>query len=199
MLREILPGIHHWTVVWPQYRMESYWLRTDSETVVIDANESEDAYNIGESSRCTAVIVTSGWHERSALLFSKRTGAPVFVPEGHAKRLEVVESYDTYGDGDRLPGGLKAIAVFGEAALLSNLHGGTLIVGDALGTSAKWTPKGEALGFHPGSSREVSIDGAGRLLEHEVENLLPAHGPPLLGDAKAKLADAVVAAESASG
>ena len=198
MLQEILPGIHHWTVVWPEFRLESYWLRTGSESVVIDAHEGAALDDIWDSGDCSAVIITSRWHERSSLLFSKRTGATVFVPEGHERGLELVESYETYGDGDRLPGGLRAIRVFGEAALLSDLHGGTLIVGDGLGTTAKWTPKGEAIGFHPGSAREVFIEGAGRLLEHEFENLLPAHGPPLLGDAKAKLAEAVAAAASAS-
>ena len=198
MLQEILAGIHHWTVAWPEYRLESYWLRTDSESVVIDANEGEALDDIWESGSCRAVIITSGWHERSALLFSKRTGASVFVPVGHEKELELVESYETYGDGDRLPGRLRAIAVFGEAALLSDLHGGTLIVGDALVTTVKSTPKGDAIDLHAGSEREVFIEGAGRLLEHEFENLLPAHGPPLLGNAKAKLAAAVAAVASES-
>ena len=28
MMTEVLSGLFHWYVVWPEYRLESYWLRT---------------------------------------------------------------------------------------------------------------------------------------------------------------------------
>ena len=148
-MTEVLPGLFHWYVVWPEYRLECYWLRTEEGSVLIDPLEGIGLDEIEQAGDCRAVIITSHWHERSALLFAKRTGAPIYVPEGHTDRLELVETYHTYRDGDTLPGGLRAIWVLDECALLSELHGGTLFVGDALGTTGKWAPGGIPLGLHP--------------------------------------------------
>ena len=149
MMTEVLPGLFHWYVVWPEYRLECYWLRTEEGSILIDPLEGIGLDEIEQAGDCRAVIITSHWHERSALLFAKRTGAPIYVPEGHTDRLELVETYHTYRDGDALPGGLRAIWVLDECALLSELHGGTLFVGDALGTTGKWVPGGIPLGLHP--------------------------------------------------
>ena len=148
------------------------------------------------------------------MLFAKRTGAPIYVPAGHTDRLELVESFRTYRDGDELPCGLKAIWVLDECALLSELHGGTLFVGDALGTTAKWTSGGIRrghrrdyyklgtaanwtpgripLGLHPrGLPPRTMLSPAGilgHLLDYEFRNLFPAHGLGLIGDGKTRVA-----------
>ena len=133
MMTEVLPGLFHWYVVWPEYRLDCYWLRTEDGSVLIDPLEGIGLDEIEQAGDCRAVIITSSWHERSALLFAKRTGAPIYVPEGHTDRLELVETFRTYRDGDALPGGLRAIWVLDECALLSELHGGTLFVGGCAG------------------------------------------------------------------
>ena len=190
MMTEVLPDLFHWHVMWPEYRLESYWLRTESGSVLIDPLEGEGLGVIAQAGDCRAVVVTNGWHERSALLFAKRTGAPIYVPAGHEQLLELVKSFHAYQDGDELPCGLQAIWVketeFGECALLSEVHGGTLFVGDALGTTAKWTPGGIPLGLHP-SAKGSPAEVLGHLLEREFQNLFPAHGPGLIGDGKTKL------------
>ena len=179
MMTEVLPGLFHWYVVWPEYRLECYWLRTEDGSVLIDPLEGIGLDEIEQAGDCRAVIITSHWHERSALLFAKRTGAPIYVPEGHTDRLELVETYHTYRDGDALPGGLRAIWVLDECALLSELHGGTLFVGDALGTTGKWAPGGIPLGLHPrGLPPRTTLSPAeilGHLLDYEFRNLFPAH------------------------
>ena len=192
MMTEVLSGLFHWYVVWPEYRLESYWLRTESGSVLIDPLEGIGLDEIEQSGDCRAVIITSSWHERSALLFAKRTGAPIYVPAGHTDRLELVESFRTYRDGDELPCGLKAIWVLDECALLSELHGGTLFVGDALGTTGKWVPGGIPLGLHPrGLPPRTMLSPAGilgHLLDYEFRNLFPAHGLGLIGDGKTRVA-----------
>ena len=81
MMTEVLPGLFHWYVVWPEYRLECYWLRTEEGSVLIDPLEGFGLDEIEQAGDCRAVIITSHWHERSALLFAKRTGAPIYVPE----------------------------------------------------------------------------------------------------------------------
>ena len=87
-----------------------------------------------------AIVLTVGWHERQAHLFAQRTGARVFVPAEDTCMLETLEVFETYGDGMELPLGLRAVGVpgltRGEQALLAPCQGGTLLVGNALGTTA---------------------------------------------------------------
>ena len=194
-MHELLPGVFRWTVVWPDwFPLESYWVRTDAGSVLVDPVESSRLHAIEDARDLRAVIITDASHERSARLFAKRTEAPIYVPADSAPNIEDLDCFHTYDDGDRLPCDLLAIGVpgssVGEQALLSPLHGGTLFVGDALGTTAKWTPAGEALGAHPTRHRTPNQSLA-HLLDHEFENLLPGHGLPILGGAKGLLADLI--------
>ncbi len=194
-MNELLPSVFHWTVVWPDlFPLESYWVRTAAGSALIDPIERGGLGAIEVAGDVRAVIITSAWHERSARLFAKRTGASIHVPADHVGRIEDLDSFETYGDGDTLPADLIAIDVGGgspgEHALLSPLHGGTLFVGDGLGTTAKWTPGGIPLGAHPRAHPNPGRSLA-HLLDHEFENLLPGHGPPIVGGAKADLADLI--------
>ena len=147
-------GLHHWRVIWSGiWSLECYLLRTESGAVIVDPIESGDLGLIDTTPDIRAVVVTSGWHERSSRLFGKRTGAPVFVPEEDLCMFEDLGPHKTYKDGDTLPGNLRAIGVpgltRGEQALFSDSNGGTLFVADCLGTTAKWAPGGMPLGGHP--------------------------------------------------
>ncbi len=190
-MEEILPGIFQWRIVWPdRWSLESYFLRTDAGSVLIDPIESMALDEVDRAGDVAAVVLTVGWHERSARLFARRTGAQVFVPAADTHMIEDLDAYQTYGDGDDLPCGLKAIGVpgltAGEQALLWPGHGGTLFVGDALGTTAKWAPDGIPIGGHPnGHPRPVQT--LSHLLEFGFENLLPGHGDALLGGARGEL------------
>jgi len=195
MITEVLPGIHHWSVWWPgDYSLESYLLRTHEGSVLIDPIESSGLGAIEDAGDVRAVVLTNAWHERSARLFAKRTGAPIYVPADDVRRFEDLDSFVTYGDGDTLPCDLAAIGVPGcspgEQALLSPLHGGALFVGDALGTTAKWTPGGIPLGAHPGGHPNPRQSLA-HLLHYEFRNLMPGHGPPYLGYAKERLSELI--------
>jgi glyoxylase-like metal-dependent hydrolase (beta-lactamase superfamily II) len=213
MIKEVLPGIHHWSVWWPDdFSLESYLLRSEDGTVLIDPMD----YGV-DVSDVVAIVVTCVGHERSARVFASESGAPTYLPELDARWVEDSASFEVYANGDDLPGGLKAIEISGgekkEFAVLSPLHGGTLFIGDALGTMGKWTPGevspgsrrplGGPIGGHPRRHPHPSQSLA-HLLDLEFQNLLPGHGPPYLGYAKQRLAelierDAVALRESEAG
>ncbi len=182
---EILPGLFQWRIDWPGYYcLDSYMLRTEDGSILIDPCETKGA---GAPEDTKAIIITVGWHERSASLFAKRTGAPVFVPARDVCMIEDLENYETYGDGDDLPCGLKAIGTpgltRGEQVILSPVHGGTLFVGDAMGTTGKWAPGEITLGGHPNGHPQPA-ETLSHLLDFEFENLLPGHGDALLDGAR---------------
>lgn len=192
-MREILPGLWHWRVVWPEiWSLESYFLQTDGGSVIIDPIESVFLDAIDQATDVKAVVVTSGWHEHSSRLFGIRTRAPVYVPERDICMFEDLGDHVTYDDGDVLPDGIRAIGcpglTRGEQALFSDANGGTMFTADSLGTTAKWAPDGMALGGHPNGHCNPS-ETLSHLLELRFVNLCPGHGDPLLGDGKEKFLD----------
>ena len=201
-MNEILPGLHHWRVVWPGiWSLESYFLQTEAGSVIVDPIESTGLDLIDATTDIQAVIVTVGWHERSRRLFGKRTRTPVFVPELDLCMLEDLDSRKVYRDGDILPGELRAIGApgltRGENVLLSGTNGGTLFVGDCLGTTAKWAPDGMPIGGHP-TGHPIPKDTLSHLLDLDFVNLCPGHGDPILGNGKQKLNELFQSGKSTS-
>ncbi len=190
-MREILPGLYHWRVIWPEiWSLECYFLQTEAGSVVIDPVESTGLDPIESATDVRAVIVTSGWHERSARLFGKRTGAPVFVPERDLCMFEDLDEFETYDDGDFLPGNMLAIGApgltRGEHVLHSKMNGGTIFTADCVGTTAKWAPNGMVLGGHP-NGHPTPKDTLSHLLKYDFVNLCPGHGNTLLGNGNREL------------
>jgi hypothetical protein len=169
-------------------------LRVPEGSVLIDPMEACGLDEIAAAGDVVAIVITVGWHERQAALFAKRTGAPVFVPAADTCMLESLESYETFVDGAELPLGLLAVGVpgltRGEQALFSPRHAGTLLVGDALGTTAKWAPGDVALGGHP-TGHPQPWQTLAHLLDLEFENLLPGHGEAIIGRATETLRDMI--------
>ena len=112
-MREIIPGVLTWSVTWPQWSLESYWLRLPGGSVLIDPMEGFGLDDITAAGDVAAIVLTVGWHERQAHLFAQRTGARVFVPAEDTCMLETLEVFETYGDGMELPLGLRAVGVPG--------------------------------------------------------------------------------------
>ena len=190
-MREILPGLYHWRVIWPGiWSLECYFLQTEAGCVVIDPIESSSLGPIEYATDVRAVIVSSGWHERSAQLFGKRTGAPVYVPERDLCMFEDLDEFETYDDGDSLPGGILAIGApgltRGEHVLYSQANRGTIFTADCVGTTAKWAPNGMVLGGHP-NGHPTPKDTLSHLLDYDFLNLCPGHGDALLGNGKQEL------------
>ena len=201
-MREILSGLWHWRVIWPDvWSLECYFLQTEHGSVIIDPIESSNFGPIERADDILAVIVTIGWHERSARLFGRRYGVPVYVPEKDLCMLEDLDTYETYGDGDVLPGNLRAIGcpglTRGEQALLSEVHEGVLFTADCVGCTAKWAPGGMTLGGHPNGHPNPS-ETLSHLLDTSFTHLCPGHGDPLIGCGRSEFESLLASGRSTS-
>ena len=128
-----------------------------------------------------SILVTVFWHARSAQeILDRYDGATLWAHEPAAAPVgERVRITDTFGDRDRLPGAVEAIAMNhrDEAAFWLPSHR-ALVFGDSvLGYDgraslcpASWLAEGETT-----SELESSVR---RALEHGPELLLLTHGGP---------------------
>lgn len=139
-----------------------------------------------------ALVLTGPSHVRAAPHYRDLTGAPLWAPAAMAR--EDLDPDETFGDGDELPGGLRAIALPGPSDAETAFHlprgGGVLILGDALTN----IPASGGLHVLPAPHNpDVARTRRSclRLLGLNFDLVLFAHGEPLRDGAKERLREAI--------
>ncbi|MCZ7590396.1 MAG: hypothetical protein M5U27_16355 [Gaiella sp.] len=199
-MREILPGVFHWTTPHPKIRIEvsSYWL--DEAGVLIDplvpAEEGFEWF-AGRPTSPSAVLLSNRHHYRASGRFAERFGCSVHCNAAGLHEFTHGEAVDGFDPGDRLPGGVVACAVGGlcpdESALfipekraIALADGVVRIDAGAIG----WVP--DVLMDDPPGTKRTLLAAYARLLEElDFDHLLLAHGDPLLGDGRVALEELV--------
>jgi glyoxylase-like metal-dependent hydrolase (beta-lactamase superfamily II) len=186
-MREIAPGIHHWTARHPKIGIEvsSYWL--PDAGVLIDPLEVPEAVSGVET-----ILLTNRHHRRSSLDAREGFGASVYVPRAgmHDWEGDPVEPYEP---GDILAGG--AVTAYEVASICpdeSALHipsVSALAVADGVvryEESLRFVP--DDLMDDPDDTKRGLKEAYARLADElEFENLLVAHGEPIAGNAREQL------------
>ena len=187
-MKEIAPGVWHWTASRETIGKEvsSYYLA--EERVVLDPMTPPER---PEWFQPEHAILTCRHHSRDAW----ELGCPPWVVEQGAHELEKRGEFRTFRWGDELPGGIVAYEVDAlspdETALYIPAHR-ALAIGDGV---VRWegveglTFVPEFLMDDPDETRAGLRAAYRRLLaELEFDHLLLAHGDPVIGDAKQQLA-----------
>ncbi len=212
-LHPLAEGLWHWPARHPQWHpgafgaeVGSYALATDETLLLVDPLLPEPgdavlaALDALAAARAVHVLVTLGYHARSAERLAERLGAGIHGPANVASRLRDPSRLTVLEPGARGPAGVLAHG-FGrprrsERPLWLGSHA-ALAFGDAVVT----TPEGElrlwaqrpvderSARWH----RDVLAPTLAPLLEHPVRHVLTTHGPPVVGDGAAALRDALAA------
>lgn len=156
----------------------------------------------------THVVITNENHGRDAEAFRRRYGARIWA------HRDLAEGFDwaldgVFTDGERLPGGLCALALpgcfRGESAFLLDDAGGSLVVGDAFmnldltryglaGAAMRTAGWPQGPGVMPRllmQNEDEAMAAYRRLLRLDFRRILPTHGTPVLSNANQVLAAAL--------
>lgn len=202
--REFAPGLRRWTALHPEWKAEVGCVALDrgGELVLVDPllpAEPEvgltwEALDLSvELGSSLAVVLTVFWHERSACeIVAPDAEASLWAPADAVDRIGCAVT-NPFRPGDRLPGGLEALATAraGEVVLWDPASA-SLIPGDVI-----LGAEGGGLELCPGSwlPEDVGREGLARslapLLDLPVERVLVSHGEPVLEAARAPLAAAI--------
>jgi hypothetical protein len=203
-LREVLPGVFHWTAVHPEIRVPVHCHYVEAQRALLDPLVPEEGLDWFERRGPPQhVLLTNRLHSRATARFVRRFGCDVWC---NALGL------DHFGEDGELPGldvrGFRA----GEV-----LFGGvrSLEIGELCpDETAFWIPGAEpalaiadgivrdergALGFvpdeligdDPQAVKRALRAAYRRVLSLEFDHLLFAHGEPWIGGGKRALADFV--------
>ena len=193
-MREIAPGLWHWTARHEHIHMDvsSYYLL--SERVLIDAMVPAEGLEwFDEHGAPEHVLLTNRHHDRHAWRLREAFGCAVHCIRNGLHEVEGRGPVEAFDFGDELPGGAIAFEVDAICPDETALHipaRGALACGDGV---VRWPGHGE-LAFvpdqfmdDPEQTKTGLRDAYRRLLDLDFELLLLAHGDPVVGSGKEAL------------
>lgn len=193
-MREIAPGLWHWTAVHPRIGKEvsSYYL--SQERVALDPLLPAEGLAWFEQRPPAHIVLTNRHHGRDSFRLNAAFGAEIHCVRSGIHELEGRGPVSPFEFGAELPGGIVAHEVGAicpdETALHIPAHH-ALACADGV---VRW-PGLDGLTFvpdqlmdDPAETRAGLVAAYRRLLELDFDLLLLAHGEPVLSDAKSELA-----------
>jgi glyoxylase-like metal-dependent hydrolase (beta-lactamase superfamily II) len=187
-VEEVVPGVWHWSI--SDERIGGFISAAHAaSTVLIDPLPlAPEAFErLGPVS---AIVLTCGSHQRSSWRLRGELGVPVWAP---ALSKEIDEEPDErYGDGDELPGGLRAVFTPGAGTTQHTLlltSPSVAFVPDLL-----LRPAGESLAVLPDKwahDPQQMRESLRKVLDLDFEVLCLGHGAPVTDDPKGVLRTAL--------
>ena len=115
-MREVLPGVFHWTTLHPRIHIDvsSYWL--DAAGVAIDPlvpSEHRLEWFSERTSSPKAVLLSNRHHYRDSARFVEAYGCSVHCNRAGLHEFSHGEAVEGFEPGDTLPGGVLACEVGG--------------------------------------------------------------------------------------
>lgn len=203
-MREVLPGVCHWTARHPKIHVEvsSYWLEEPGVLIdpLVPPQEGLDWF-AERSLPPTAILLSNRHHYRESALFVERFGCSVHCNRAGLHEFSHGEAVQGFDAGDELPGGAVALemgAICPDDTALHLPDKRAVVLADGV---VRGGPHGQdgPLGFvpdslmddPPGTKRELLAACAHLLERCDFIHLLLAHGGPVIDDGRELLRDLV--------
>jgi hypothetical protein len=196
MPKQVATGIYHWTAFHPGigFRVSSYCV--EPAGVVLDPKCPDEGWDAlpGELRQ---VLLTSGHHTRDAAELADRFSIPVRASRQASDRIGGALDVEVFADGDEVAPGITAIHIGvlseDEGAFHIAVGDGAIAFADGLinhGDGIGFVPD-ELMGDDPETIKQELTEAFRGLLERDFDNLLFAHGDPVIGGGKAALREFV--------
>jgi hypothetical protein len=199
-MREILPGIHHWTAIHPRIRqpVSSYFL--EEQQVLIDPLVPREGLEWFEHRPPRLILLTNRHHYRQSDRFAEAFECRVRCSESGLHQFKGGPDVEGFAWGDALAPGVTAVEIDAicpdDAALHIAVGDGVIAFADALirpgGGPLTFVPD-FLMGEDPEAVKAGVLDSLQDLLELPFESLLFAHGEPLVGGGKRAIREFVEA------
>jgi hypothetical protein len=189
---ELLPGVWHWTATHPNTGSEvsSYWVRPSR--AVIDALLPDEGTEPFREEPPERVLLSNRHHLRHAERFAEEFGSVIECSKPGLHEFENGPGVQGFDFGEEVAPGVEALEVGAicpdESALLIR-DAGALSIADGIrhydgemDFFADWL-----LGDDPESVKAGLRESYRGLLDLDFDNLLFAHGEPLIGGGKEAL------------
>jgi hypothetical protein len=195
-IREVLPGVYHWTAIHPRIRLPVHSYYIEPARVLLDPMVPREGLDWFEGRETPEqIVLTNRHHLRDSERYVDAFGCPIGCSDAGLHEFEHGPKVEGFAFGEELAPGitarlLGAICPDDTALHIRIADGGALAFADGL-----TRPRGGRLAFMPGflmgddpsrvrAGLRESLRG---LLDLDFDNLLFAHGDPLIGGGGAAL------------
>lgn len=192
-MKEILPGVLHWTRPHPKikYDVSSYYLV--EERVLIDPLIPAEGTD-GFPTEPETILLTNRHHYRDSGALHDRFGCSIRCVESGMHEFKHGEPVQPFRPGDTFAGGITTVEIGvicpDETALVIPRGEGIVALADGV-VRHEDGPLGFVpdpyMGDDPESIKSGLRQSCRRLLEYEFDHLLLAHGWPWIGGGKQAL------------
>jgi hypothetical protein len=199
-IREVIPGVHHWTAIHQRIRMpvDSYYI--EPARVVVDPTVPREGLEWFEvRATPSQVVLTNRHHLRHSERYAEAFGCPIRCSETGLHEFERGPKVEGFAFGEELAPGitahqLGAICPDDTALQILTGDGSALAFADGLtrprGGGITFVP-GFLMGDDPSAVRAGLRESLRGLLDLDFDSLLFAHGEPLIGGGKAAMREFV--------
>ena len=194
-MNEIAPGIVHWKARHPKIGAEVSCYYLPAERVLIDPMEPEEGLDwFRENGPPEHILLSNRHHDRDSAKFVEAFGCTVHASRPGMHEFSDDQAVEPFDFGDELPGGVKA---YEAGAICPDDTAFHIPARSALSVADGVINYG-GLGFVPEAHLGDDVEATkqairasyGRIAaEAEFDNLLAAHGDPIVGGAREALRD----------
>ena len=194
-IREVLPGIHHWTAVHPRIRLpvDSYYI--EPAGVVLDPLVPREGLEWFEGrAKPSQIVLTNRHHLRHSELFAEAFDCPIRCSVSGLHEFADGPEVEGFDFGEMLAPEITAHQLGAicpdDTALHIAIGSGAIAFADGLtrprGGGLAFVP-GPLMGEDPSAVRAALRESLSALLELEFDSLLFAHGEPVVHGGRAAL------------
>jgi hypothetical protein len=191
-IREVLPGVFHWTARHPSAGLDSGSHYLVEEGILIDPIAPVEGLDWFDGKQIGEILLTNRHHTRSAFDIQDRLGVTIRAPRTgmHELPADRVEPYDF---GDELSAGIRPHAISetwpDETALEIPAHRAVAIADGVINYDGLGFFDDYLLGDDPEAEKQRLRAGFAALAAAvDFDHVLFAHGAPILGDGRERLA-----------
>jgi hypothetical protein len=192
-MEEVLPGVWHWTAEHPKIGVEvsSHWVQASAAVIdpLLPPDEGMDPFRREPPER---VLLSNRHHLRHSERFAEEFGCSIGCSRPGLHEFDGGPEVDGFDFGDQVAPGIEALevgAICPDESALWIRDPGALVIADGImryGGEMRFVPDG-LLGDDPEAVKAGLREAYSRLLDRDFDNLLFAHGEPLIGGGKEAL------------
>jgi hypothetical protein len=192
-MEEVLPGVWHWTAEHPRIGVEvsSHWVPASAAVIdpLLPPDEGMDPFRREPPER---VLLSNRHHLRHSERFADEFGSVIKCSKPGLHEFDGGPEVQGFDFGDEVAPGIEALevgAICPDESALWIRDAGALVIADGImryGGEMRFVPD-RLLGDDPEAVKAGLREAYSGLLGRDFDNLLFAHGAPLLGGGKEAL------------
>ena len=191
-MQELFPGLFHWTATHPRIGVEVSSHFVAASGTVIDPLLPEEGIEWFDGREVRRIVLSNRHHQRSAEQIAERYDCPILCHEAGLHEFEAGPEVEGFAFGDSLAEDVTALemdAICPDDTVLAIEAGdGALLFADSLIHHGEIGFVSDGLIGDDAETVKATVRERARgLLERPCENLLFAHGDPLLGGGREAL------------